>query len=114
IKIFIELQLAVKMKSLIILLALTSIGLYLAEEHKPDCTVNGTIADCPSSTPETCRANPGKYTEECIGPCVCKEGYIINTDIPACVLRADCPAYLRQFKGVEYVTNFPYFGKSYD
>ncbi|KPU78827.1 uncharacterized protein Dana_GF26872, partial [Drosophila ananassae] len=46
----------------------------------------------------------------CGGPCVCKKGYIIDTSIPACVLRSDCPKDVDQIEGVSRVTEFRCFG----
>lgn len=82
---------------------------------EPDCTVNGTYTECPTSCPETCKAKNRLCTRDCGGPCVCKEGYIIDNSIPACVLRTDCPAGVIQSDDdseTEFVDNFPYFGKS--
>lgn len=78
-----------------------------------DCTANGTREECPTACPETCKSANSLCTHECGGHCVCKKGYIIDTSIPACVLRADCPAGVVQTDGreTELVHNFPNFGK---
>ncbi|KAH8418308.1 hypothetical protein KR222_009569, partial [Zaprionus bogoriensis] len=101
-------QISVKMKSLALLLVLAGIGFSTADI---DCTVNGTFQNCPTACPETCAYNPQACIYMCGKPCVCKEGYIIDSSIPACVLRADCPAGVVQQKGYEMITNFPNFGR---
>lgn len=79
---------------------------------EPDCTANGTLVGCTTACPETCKT---KNTNQpcylaCGGPCKCKEGYIIDTSIPTCVLRADRPAGIVQSQTEEEnVFNFPNF-----
>lgn len=85
------------------------LGLSFAET---DCTANGTLVECPTACPETCKSTNIFCSRECGAPCICKEGYIIDYSIPACVLRADCPAGVVQTDDSEYVKNFPNFGKS--
>lgn len=79
---------------------------------EPDCTANGTLVGCTTACPETCKAKntnlPCIYL--CAGPCACKEGYIIDTSIPACVLPADCPAgVVQSLTEEENIFNFPHF-----
>nr|XP_016941501.1 accessory gland protein Acp62F [Drosophila suzukii] len=81
--------------------------------EKIDCTDNGTQAHCPTACPETC-----EYKEKsnclliCGGPCVCKPGYVISRDIPACVLRSDCPHHIVQGRGGRRISNFDCFSGS--
>ncbi|XP_022222738.1 accessory gland protein Acp62F-like [Drosophila obscura] len=82
-----------------------------SDESEVDCTVNGTMAMCPSPCPETCEFLSEHCTVECGGPCVCKEGYIINGNLKSCVLKADCPAELKQTKiRLHYPVNIKFFG----
>lgn len=98
----------------------TKLGLLLCVFHgafsfgspEPDCTVNGTLAGCSWACPETCKAK--NINLDCFlicgGPCECKYEYIIDTSIPACVQRADCPAGVVQSQTErEVVRNFPHF-----
>ncbi|XP_037720881.1 accessory gland protein Acp62F [Drosophila subpulchrella] len=78
--------------------------------EKIDCTENGTQADCPTYCPETCEyKGKSKCLLICGGPCVCKPGYVINRDIPACVLRSDCPHHIVQGPGGRRISNFDCF-----
>ncbi|XP_043646378.1 accessory gland protein Acp62F [Drosophila teissieri] len=76
------------------------------------CTVNGSLAVCPSVCPETCEySGIGPCVQMCGGPCVCKPGYVINERIPACVLRSDCPKDgVRKEQMTEGLSNFKCFG----
>nr|XP_016995096.2 accessory gland protein Acp62F [Drosophila takahashii] len=78
--------------------------------EKIDCTINGTQADCPTACPETCRyMGKDNCLLICGGPCVCNPGYVINRDIPACVLRSDCPHDIIQERGGRRMSNFDCF-----
>ncbi|EDW31590.1 accessory gland peptide 62F [Drosophila persimilis] len=87
------------------------VGSASPEQPEVDCTVNGTLALCPSPCPETCEFLSETCTNECGGPCVCKEGYIIDGDLRICVLRSDCPVELQQTTiHLHYPVNIKYFG----
>ncbi|EDW93899.1 accessory gland protein Acp62F [Drosophila yakuba] len=78
------------------------------------CTVNGSLASCPSACPETCEySGIGPCVDMCGGPCVCKPGYVINERIPACVLRSDCPKdVIRKEQMTEGLFNFKCFSRN--
>ncbi|XP_050744210.1 accessory gland protein Acp62F-like [Drosophila biarmipes] len=89
-------------------LALASLEL---ETTKIDCSANGTLQKCPSPCPETCEFLSASCFNKCGGPCVCKEGYIIDPDRRICVLKSDCPASMRQTTlRRHYPVNIEYFG----
>ncbi|KAH8245837.1 hypothetical protein KR038_004592, partial [Drosophila bunnanda] len=78
-----------------------------------DCSINGTLAKCPSACPDTCEFVSRTCIKKCGGPCVCKEGYIIDGDRHICVLKSDCPAEVRQTTvRRHYPVNIKYFGSS--
>ncbi|KAH8254363.1 hypothetical protein KR032_009682, partial [Drosophila birchii] len=92
------------------ILALTSSDLDISNI---DCTINGTLAKCPTACPETCEFVSRYCSNKCGGPCVCKEGYIIDGDRHICVLKSDCPADLKQTTvNRHYAVNIKYFGSS--
>ncbi|BFG06033.1 accessory gland protein Acp62F-like [Drosophila madeirensis] len=83
----------------------------MPDDAEVDCTVNGTLAVCPPACPETCEFVSETCSDECGGPCVCREGYIIDGDRKICVLKSDCPAELKQTTiRRHYPVNIKYFG----
>ncbi|XP_030387893.1 uncharacterized protein LOC115634369 [Scaptodrosophila lebanonensis] len=78
-----------------------------------NCGQNGTISFCSSRCEETCKyKSRGCPPRICGGPCVCKQGYIIDEDLPGCVLRADCRVQQLEVPSHE-VTSLEQYGANY-